>query len=74
MVVKDEPKISSRWCRYSIGGVSARARAGFEILESCRQRPISINSVLEGLRARRLDDIQEDIEDIVFWSSIIVVE
>ena len=36
-------------------------RVGFEILESCTGRPISKNSVFDGLRERKLDDIQDEI-------------
>ena len=38
-----------------------RVRVGFEILESCTGRPISKNSVFDGLRERKFDDIQDEI-------------
>jgi len=40
-------------------------RVGFEILESCTGRPISKNSVFDGLRERKLDDIQDEISVMV---------
>jgi len=36
------------------------------IIESCCGRPKMRNSVLEGLRDRKLDDIQSDFSVIVF--------
>ena len=39
-------------------------REGFSILESCLGRPISKNSVLEGLSMRRFADIHEETSAI----------
>jgi hypothetical protein len=39
---------------------------GLLSLESCCGRPMIRNSVLEGLRERKLDDIQLETLDIVF--------
>ena len=36
-----------------IGGFEGREREGLEILDICCGRPMSINSVLDGLRERR---------------------
>ena len=42
-------------------------KIGWVILDSCLGRPIRRNSVLDWLRARRLEDIQVEILDIVSW-------
>jgi hypothetical protein len=47
-------------------------RFGFWILVSCVGRPISRNSVFDGLRERKLDDIQVEMSDIVFCRSSIL--
>jgi hypothetical protein len=39
-------------------------REGFSILESCLGRPMSKNSVLEGLSMRRFADIHEETSEI----------
>jgi hypothetical protein len=46
--------------------VTARVmeREGFSILESCLRRPISKNSVLEGMSMRRFADIHEETSAI----------
>ena len=49
-----------------MGGVDSRTREAFNILESCCFKPISMNSVLDGLRISRLETIQEEMEEIVF--------
>jgi len=38
-------------------------------LESCVGRPMSRNSVFDGLRERKLEDIQDDMSEIVSCSS-----
>jgi len=52
MFIKDEAEVASR-----VSGVSEE----FCILSSCFLSPVSKNSVLEGLRVRRLAVIQQDI-------------
>jgi hypothetical protein len=43
---------------------------GFSILLSCCGSPIKRNSVLEGLRARRLADIHDEIDEKADSSSV----
>ena len=42
-------------------GAGGRVRRGLGILESCMGNPINRNSVLVGLRVKRLEVIQEEI-------------
>ena len=50
-----------------------REREGLEILDICWGRPMSINSILDGLRDRKLEVIQDDMSAIVSWSWLTVV-
>lgn len=50
-----------------IGGSEGREREGLDIFDSCTERPISMNSVLDGFKERRLVVIQDEITEIVFW-------
>ena len=45
--------------------VEERENDGLDILEGCCGTPISMNSVLDGFKVRRLAIIQEEIEEIV---------
>jgi hypothetical protein len=59
MGVEQETEVTSsrRWEDW-IGVEERRKREGLGILESWIGVPISMNSVLDGLRERRLEDIQ----------------
>ena len=48
-----------------MGLVVGRQREGLTILEVCLGRPIRMNSVLEGLRVRKLEDIQDEMRVIL---------
>ena len=52
----------------SIAWVEGRESDGLDIFESWLGRPISMNSVLDGFKVRRLAVIQEEIEKIVLSS------
>ena len=64
-----ESKMIPRFLAESEGrmsGVDSRTREAFDILESCCFKPINMNSVLDGLRASRLENIQEEMEENSF--------
>ena len=48
-------------------------KEGLEILDICWGRPMSINYVLDGLRYRGLEVIQDEMSEIVSWSWVIAV-
>ena len=66
--VREESKIKPRLraeAQGTMGGAEGRVIVGLAILLSCCRKPISMNSVLDGLRVSRLDVIQEEIVEMV---------
>ena len=49
----------------AIGCFEGMEKEGLEILDICRERPLSINPVLDALRDRRLEVIQDEMSEIV---------
>ena len=47
-----------------IGGFEGREREELEIVDICSGRPMSMNSVLDGLRSRRLEIVQDEMSEI----------
>ena len=73
---KLESKMNQRFLKEEVGGIGCveeRKSDGLMILKACYAGPIRRNSVLEELRLRQLDDIQEDRRDIVDSKSKIAV-
>jgi len=69
LFIKNDTKITSRinrWEYYDFVKKMNRSLVGLLSLESCCGRPKMRNSVLKGLRDRKLDDIQLDTLLIVF--------
>ena len=66
--VRLESKMKPRFRAESvgvIGGFEGREREGLEISDICWGRPLSINSVLDGVRDKRLAVIQDEMSEIV---------
>ena len=60
--------MNPRFQAEEVGGmdcVEGRESDGLITLEGCCGSPIRRNSILEGLRVRWLDDIEQDMRDIV---------